>query len=1017
MDTFQIKNYQNKKTFSSFLSGIAGKKGIPLWTFYVNRGQLMASFGIRDKNGMIMEFFPANQSYMYTPVIGFRTWVKLDGHVYEFFKDANENQVMHVRRDQVSIEEANKALGIHIKVTYFTLPNENLAALVRKVEINNLTQEEKDIEVIDGLAQILPSGIDYGGYKAVSNLLQSWMEVKTTPLYSFYKLRASTADTSEVSAVHDGNFYTSVFSKAVDYLYISDYRLIFDQDTTLSTPNFFMNHTYDEIKKTPQYSINMVPSAMTGYKLTLGQETFRHTSAIGYAKLETDIEDFSKRINDAYFLSKEQENLALHDSIVSHIDTKTSNETLDSYFKQSYLDNVLRGGTPLLFETKSDTVGYHIYSRKHGDLERDYNFFSLEPNYYAQGNGNFRDILQNRRNDLYFFPKLEDSNIYQFVSLITADGYNPLSIEGLQFKYTGAKKYGENLDKILKKPFTPGIVASYLKNAHLDIDTHLKEILKESEVLIQASFGEGYWEDHFTYIDDVLDAFYDIYPDQLNRLWFDDKKYKYFLSPAKVLPRNKKYVLTKEGKVRQYDAINHDHTKPESDWLSIDGKPVEVNLFGKILTLIINKALHLDPLGIGLSYEANKPGWNDAMNGLPGLFASGVSEMIELRKLNKRLLDIAINYPDESVYLLASTHQLLQDSQTIQADTFDHWDHRMNLLENYREQLDKKQALTIQPVRNYITVLQQIDNILDDALDKALKLDEIVPTYLTYEVIDYELLPTKNKQGLNHIRAKAFKMHKVPTFLEGPARLLKNLSGTDLKYTVYEQVKSSELFDEQFKFYKTSVDLTNETPEIGRIHAFTKGWLERESNFLHMGYKYIYAMLKSGLYDEFYEAIQTNFVCFMDPEVYGRPVTENSTFIAPSNNPDPKKHGQGFVSRLTGSTAEVISMWKNMFFGHKLFVMEDDQLTFKPQPILKNTMFKDGQLKVKLFNSIELTYFNIDGIDTYDPSAYIDKIELLQDGKTFTFDQSVAGPKAYEIRQQNVDKINVYIKKRKDTKK
>ena len=83
--------------------------------------------------------------------------------------------------------------------------------------------------------------------------------------------------------------------------------------------------------------------------------------------------------------------------------------------------------------------------------------------------------------------------------------------------------------------------------------------------------------------------------------------------------------------------------------------------------------------------------------------------------------------------------------------------------------------------------------------------------------------------------------------------------------------------------------MTNESPEIGRIHAFTKGWLERESNFLHMGYKYVYAMLKAGLYDEFYEAIETNFVCFMDPEVYGRPITENSTFIAPSNNPDPKK--------------------------------------------------------------------------------------------------------------------------------
>ena len=86
----------------------------------------MASFGVRDKNGMIMEFFPANQAYMYTPVIGFRTWVKVGGKVYEFFKGRQiKEQILNVRRDQVSIEETNKDLGIHIKVTYFTLPNEH----------------------------------------------------------------------------------------------------------------------------------------------------------------------------------------------------------------------------------------------------------------------------------------------------------------------------------------------------------------------------------------------------------------------------------------------------------------------------------------------------------------------------------------------------------------------------------------------------------------------------------------------------------------------------------------------------------------------------------------------------------------------------------------------------------------------------------------------------------------------------------------------------------------------------
>ena len=37
--------------------------------------------------------------------------------------------------------------------------------------------------------------------------------------------------------------------------------------------------------------------------------------------------------------------------------------------------------------------------------------------------------------------------------------------------------------------------------------------------------------------------------------------------------------------------------------------------------------------------EANKPGWNDAMNGLPGLLASGVSETIELLRIVDFLVD------------------------------------------------------------------------------------------------------------------------------------------------------------------------------------------------------------------------------------------------------------------------------------------------------------------------------------------------------------------------------------------
>ncbi len=44
---FIIENYDRVPAFSSFLPGLAGVKGIPLWAFYTNRGQGINSFGVR----------------------------------------------------------------------------------------------------------------------------------------------------------------------------------------------------------------------------------------------------------------------------------------------------------------------------------------------------------------------------------------------------------------------------------------------------------------------------------------------------------------------------------------------------------------------------------------------------------------------------------------------------------------------------------------------------------------------------------------------------------------------------------------------------------------------------------------------------------------------------------------------------------------------------------------------------------------------------------------------------------
>ena len=49
---YVLEDYDAKPTFSSFLPGVAGLYGKPVWSFYVNRGQGVASFGSKTTSMM-----------------------------------------------------------------------------------------------------------------------------------------------------------------------------------------------------------------------------------------------------------------------------------------------------------------------------------------------------------------------------------------------------------------------------------------------------------------------------------------------------------------------------------------------------------------------------------------------------------------------------------------------------------------------------------------------------------------------------------------------------------------------------------------------------------------------------------------------------------------------------------------------------------------------------------------------------------------------------------------------------
>ena len=203
----------------------------------------------------------------------------------------------------------------------------------------------------------------------------------------------------------------------------------------------------------------------------------------------------------------------------------------------------------------------------------------------------------------------------------------------------------------------------------------------------------------------------------------------------------------------------------------------------------------------------------------------------------------------------------------------------------------------------------------------------VCPTYFYYDVPEYE----KTQDGLMPLK---FQVERTPDFLEGSVHMLKLKDFDGLKKTVYDNVKNSRLYDQPLKMYKVNASLSEASFELGRACAFTPGWLENESVWLHMEYKYLLELLKSGLYEEFEQDFHDAAVCFLPEDMYGRSPLENSSFIASSANPNKKIHGKGFVARLSGSTAEFLQIWQLMMFGSRPFVMKDGELTLDLMPCI-----------------------------------------------------------------------------------
>ena len=413
------------------------------------------------------------------------------------------------------------------------------------------------------------------------------------------------------------------------------------------------------------------------------------------------------------------------------------------------------------------------------------------------------------------------------------------------------------------------------------------------------------------------------------------------------------------------------------------GPIYRTTLYNKLVLLAMIKFATMDPLGIGIEMEADRPAWCDALNGLPGLFGSSVSETFELDRLFNFLnvhlpenrLD-GLSLPVEVVELMHTTLISLQtylDTPDDDRRDYIYWDSVSGARETYRE----KVRFGFEGATEVVTNQELADSLnlfilkVKAGISRAMALNGgLPPTYLYYEIEQYEKLigpdgqPLQDDQKRPYVRALRFRHRVLPLFLEAPMRMIKTLPDIQSARQIYRMIKNSELFDRALKMYKTNVSLEAQPLEIGRLRVFTPGWLENESIFLHMEYKYLLELLRAGLYEEFFEDFRNTLVAFQDPARYGRSPLENSSFIVSSAHPDKSLHGAGFVARLSGTTAEFLSIWTLMMAGPQPFRMQAGQLYLRFQPALPGWLFDQaGRLSFTFLGQCEVTYHNPQRLD------------------------------------------------------
>jgi hypothetical protein len=225
------------------------------------------------------------------------------------------------------------------------------------------------------------------------------------------------------------------------------------------------------------------------------------------------------------------------------------------------------------------------FSRRHGDPSRPWNAFSINlkqpdgsPRLDYQGN--WRDIFQNWEPLAHSFPSFVEGMVAKFLNATTVDGYNPYRVtrDGVEWEVPAPEDPWANI---------------------------------------------GYWSDHqIIYLQKLLEIVEQVSPGALESFW-NQAIFAYANVPYRL--RTYLEMLSDWNATIDFDWQRERATEAAVAEMGTDGRllrdssgsVVHVTMTEKLLVLLLVKLTNLVPEG-GIWMNTQRPEWNDANNALAG---------------------------------------------------------------------------------------------------------------------------------------------------------------------------------------------------------------------------------------------------------------------------------------------------------------------------------------------------------------------------------------------------------------